>query len=340
VKLSLTTSIFWIAAASLCLAGELQVQSDEQGSFFLGIEENDLVVRTDRHYTQGIKFAFMHEDNYLPGVIGTLWSHIPELGFENRIGKFGYQVGQNIYTPADINTPELLPDDRPYAGWLYVGFILHRRGLTAQRWLTLESFEVQLGAIGPPSLAEQAQTWIHRIRGFDLPQGWANQLNAEPGIAIRYLRAVRLSPEGPNPRYFDFIPHAGFSLGNVETAARLGVTARIGINLPENFGIQTISSLSTTDGGRLLFANRPDWGFYLFAEVEGWAVGYTAFLDGNLFQSSPHVTRETFVAEWKCGIAVAFKWVELNFAFVERTREFTTQKEDNGYGSLSMKVPF
>jgi lipid A 3-O-deacylase len=323
-----------------CVAEDAGDKSDEQGPLFLALEENDLVVRTDRHYTQGIKFAFMHEDQFLPGVFGYLWGHIPELGFQAQIGKFGYQVGQNIYTPSDISVPDPPPDDRPYAGWLYAGFMLHRRGLTAGKWLTLESFELQLGVIGPPSLAEEAQTWIHEIRDFPLPQGWSHQLHTEPGLALRYERSVRFSPEGPDPRYLDFIPHAGFSLGNVETSGRLGLTVRLGVNLPRNFGVQTISSLSTTEGGRLRLSSSPTWGFYVFTGLEGSLVGYNAFLDGNLFQSSPHVEKEVLVAEWKSGVAVVFKYVEVGFTFVERSREFTTQDRDNGYGSIWMKVPF
>jgi hypothetical protein len=37
-----------------------------QGPVLSIIEENDLFFDTDRHYTQGFKISFLHEDNYFP----------------------------------------------------------------------------------------------------------------------------------------------------------------------------------------------------------------------------------------------------------------------------------
>src|SRR5437868_1390157 len=33
--------------------------------------------------------------------------------------KLGLSLGQNIYTPTDTDTTAALPNDRPYAAWLY-----------------------------------------------------------------------------------------------------------------------------------------------------------------------------------------------------------------------------
>jgi hypothetical protein len=112
------------------------------------------------------------------------------------------------------------------------------------------------------------------------------------------------------------------------------------VNLPQNFGVQTISSLTTSEGGRPSTGERSSWGFYVFTGIDAWAVAYTVFLDGNLYQDSPHVSKEPLVAEWKSGFAFVSKWVELGFTYVERSREFTSQDQDNAYGSLWMKVPF
>lgn len=317
-----------------------RAQQTNQGAVFTFLEENDLAVRTDRHYTQGIKFSFLHRDQFLPGFIGDLWEGLPVVGFENRVGKFGYEVGQNIYTPGDLQATEPLPRDRPYAGWLYLGLVLQRRGLTAGRWLTLESFGLQLGLIGPESLAKESQTWVHELRGFDRPQGWRNQLKTEPGVALRYERAVRFSPEGPAPKYVDVIPHVGTSLGNTETSFRMGVTARLGVNLPENFGIQTITSLVTSEGGWSEEGGQSGWGAYVFTGIEVSLVAYNAFLDGNAFRHSAHVEKEWLIHEWKSGFAVVLKKAEIGFAYVYRSPEFVSQQKDNGYGSVWGKVRF
>ncbi len=205
-----------------------------QGPAFTVIEENDLVVDTDRHYTQGIKLSYIHSENHVPHWLETLSDKLPEFGFDISALRMGTEIGQNIYTPGNITITNLQPNDRPYAGWFYTGLIFQRRGLTADRFPTLEHFQLDLGIVGPDSLADQAQTWVHELRGFETPKGWANQLHDEPGFALKYQRTWLLSPSAEDPRYFDFLPELGFSLGNVETSFRAGETIRAGLNLPDD----------------------------------------------------------------------------------------------------------
>jgi hypothetical protein len=324
----------------LALCGALRGAEFDQGAVFSFIEENDLVVNTDRHYTQGIKLAFLFADGAVPKPVRWLSGVIPELWFERKVDKFGFQMGQSIYTPADITTPELLKSDRPYAGWLYTGFILHRRGFAAEHILTLESFQMDVGVIGPESLAKEAQTWVHEVRGFDLPQGWDNQLKTEPGLALKYERSWIWPILGKERPWLDCIPHAGFSLGNVETSLRAGALLRAGYHLPEDFGVQTISSLSTMGGGWSKSRAGGRWGFYVFTGLEGGTVLYTTFLDGNLWHTSHQVEKEYFVVEWKSGGVLVLGRVEAGFTYVLRSREFTDQTEQNGYGSLFVKLKF
>src|SRR5205823_10726214 len=139
----------------------------------------------DRWYTQGAKITYLQADNNLPKSCQRLFDHLPALGFANRAERFGYQLGQSMFTPSDTHRPEPLLNDRPYAGWLYTGLIVQRRGLGTGEFLTLENFQVDLGVIGPDALADNVQSWYHH----HLPPGWKNQLHDEPGIALKYGRA-------------------------------------------------------------------------------------------------------------------------------------------------------
>ena len=325
---------------SLAIPHALRAQSYDQGPVFSLIEENDLVVNTDRHYTQGIKLSYLHADGFLPGWSSNLYDCLPDFGFTKKTGKFGYEIGQSIYTPANLHATELLKDDRPYAGWLYVGAILQRRGLN---WLDrpfLESFQLEIGVVGPWALGKESQTWVHELRGFDLPRGWDNQLKNEPGIEFKYLRSARFSLLKRHPFDFDFIPYGGFSLGNVETTAQLGGQVRIGLNLPDDFGIQTIDSLATSSGGFSVSQTNSHWGFYLFAGPEGKAVFYNIFLDGNLFRSSPSVEREFWVGDFKAGFAFVLAHIELGYTYVFRTPEWHGQTESDRFGSFFVKAKF
>ena len=335
----------WSVLASLVLAlcGPATAAAqwlDHQGPVHTVIEENDLIVNTDRHYTQGAKLTFLHADDFMPAWLARLADTIPRWGIaDGGRTKFGYYVGQSIFTPADLSTAELLKNERPYAGWLYTGWVLQRRSTTGEaRWPVLENFQIDVGIIGPSSLADDAQKAVHELRDFATPRGWRNQLHDEPGLAVKYQRSWLFSPSLTSGRWVDLIPHAGLSLGNVETAFRIGAMLRLGVNIPADFGPTTISSLATPEGGRT--EGGPRYGFYFFMAGEAWTVLYTAFLDGNLFRSSHSVDKIPFVTERKAGIVFILDRVELAVTYAYRTPQFEGQRKDDGYGSVLLKLKF
>jgi hypothetical protein len=227
----------------------------------------------------------------------------------------------------------LQPDDRPYAGWLYVGAVLQRRGWSLGRRLTQEDFAIDAGVIGPWGLGEEAQTWVHEIRAFTLPQGWKHQLKNEPGLQLKYSRAVRLLEWQSDALAIDFTPRTGISLGNFETSLRAGGTVRLGINLPDEFGYHTIDSIGTPSGG-LSRTNRVNWSAYVFAAAEGRAVFYDQTLDGSLFHKSHSVDKEWLVGDAFLGFAVAWKHCEVGYAHTFRSPEFRHQTEHDSFGAV------
>jgi len=335
-----TSCLLIVFVLSIAAASPSSAQWKDQGPVFTVIEENDLFLDTDRHYTQGFKQSFLHTDGYLPGWAQWISEHIPVRGFDLDTHKFGYQMGQSIFTPTDLRATQLLKDDRPYAGWLYTGVILQRRGMLHDRWPVLENFQIDAGIIGRHSMAEEAQIGIHEWRGFDSPKGWRNQIHDEPGIALKYERSWIFSPTRDGARWIDLIPRAGLSLGNVDTSFRIGAMLRLGVNLPNDFGVETISSLTTPAGGRAPNHAGREWGFYVFGGGEASTVLYTAFLDGNLFRHSHHVEKEPFVGEWKAGAVAVLNLFELGVTYAIRSPQFVGQRKVDGYGSISAKIRF
>lgn len=336
-----------VVVVTLALHGRPAAASDtpptagQRGAIVDFTEENDALVGTDRHYTQGARLAYLGGDNRMPAWMLAVSRAIPILGFDAQAHRLGVEVGQDIYTPADLSATQLLANDRPYAGWLYTGLVLQRRGVAgAGQTPVLENLRLDLGIIGPESLAEDAQVWFHRKWGEHWPQGWDNQLRTEPGFAVKYQRAWRFAWRPDDQATADFIPHAGLSAGNVETSFRVGAVGRFGWHLPDDFGIQTIHSLAVPDGGRLVDEDRHPVGFYFFGGAEGSAVLYTTFLDGNIFLVGPHVAREPFVGELQTGAALVLDRIELALTVAMRTRDFIGQPGNDGYGSLMMKYKF
>jgi lipid A 3-O-deacylase len=311
-----------------CLLLPVTARSEDlRQGFVLKInEENDLFVlpSTDKHYTQGLHVTLLWPDDEVPLLLRPL-SWLPDFGMTDAIRKYGGQIGQEIYTPVSTNQRRLVPDDRPYAGWLYLGLIRENRGLTAGRLPTIDRFQMDLGVVGPDSLAEDAQVWFHDLIGDQEPRGWRFQINNEPGIALRFSRRWRLWDAGPDDGLrAQLIPDFGASLGNIDTSARLGALMRVGYNIPDEFGPRV----------------EPAWGGYIFGGVAGHAVLHNAFLDGNLISHSHSVSKEPAFLDLKFGVALQLRRVEIAYTYNYRSREFRLQDKHDAYGSLDFTYRF
>jgi len=296
----------------------------------------------DRGYTQGLKLSYLGRD--LPaGRTADRLSRITAVGFELQVQKLGLALGQNIYTPSDLSREELIKDDRPYAGWLYLGLIYQRLG-TNRFGPVLESFELDLGVIGSYSGADQAQTFVHDLLKAPTPHGWDNQLKNEPGLILNYGRSQLYRLFDFYKLRFDWVPTAGVRLGNI-TSGSLGSSLRFGYNIPNDFGHFPIGNSLITpfwrSGGSASRDQRSSlFGFYFFGGVEGRAVLYNTFLDGNVFYPSHHLDIEDFVADLKAGAAFIFKRLEVSYVYVYRTKEFKRQPEAQTFGSINVKYFF
>ena len=310
-----------------------------RNSFFTVTEENDDFARNgDRHYTQGARIAYTLSEERTPDWVYSLAHHIPALGMDIDAPRFGLAAGQNIYTPANLFTTSMIGGDRPYAGYLYFGLYIQRRG-SMGRVPVLDTAELDVGLIGPDSFAETTQRWWHGIGDWVQPQGWNNQLRTEPGLTLKLDRQWKLSPTRPEAGWgFEVIPHAGVSMGNVMTFASAGAVVRAGYNIPDDFGVQNIDSLSTQYGGRN--SRTPRLGGYLFVGVDGRAIAHNAFLDGNLWQRSHSVHKEPLVGEFKAGAVLSFRYIDIAATFLMRTCEYKGQQRCDRFGGITLNAKF
>ncbi len=192
------------------------------------IWENDSFLfsgRDDRHYTNGMKLKW----TYNPCRVKHLWL---KDGFSDLLSYFsktkrdiytGGVFGMNMYTPSDITQSARNLDDRPYAGWMYGGFVL--QSIEDDKRKSSHSLEIQIGAIGPIAAQDEIQTYIHNhITDSNEPLGWDNQISDRFGINALYMYRTNYHPFGKNGfgKYFRFSPHAGFTLGNVANFVNAG----------------------------------------------------------------------------------------------------------------------
>lgn len=323
---------------------DIPTERARQAGVFTLYVENDYFGGTDRHYTNGVKLSWLTDDLSDWGRHGWRQDFLNALPFVNNPDtqkNLGFSIGQNIYTPRETHLVNPDPDDRPYAGWSYVELTFVSK--TATR---ADIISIQAGIVGPSSLAEDTQRIAHDLINDDSPRGWDHQLRDEPGINLIYERRHRLIARSLGDRLgFDFIPHGGVSIGNVQTHANLGGTVRLGVNLPSDFGVAlsrggSIGAAPADDQDPRVAFDR-DLSFFVFAGADGRAVARDIFLDGNTWKDSRSVDKEPLVADLMAGFGlIAGRW-QLTGTFVQRTKEFETQADTPvRFGSITLSVAF
>jgi lipid A 3-O-deacylase len=299
------------------------------------MQENDALTfsPTDRWYTQGFALNYLSAPIDGPAfewLFPTTWltPNAP------RTRRFDVTIGQSIFTPADLRRNPPDPADRPYAGWLYAGLGWYQE--TNRR--VLDHLELQIGVIGPASLAREVQTGYHTLIPNQVaPQGWGYQLKNEPGVVLSYVHKWRIGAPIGAGLSVDFIPEFGGSLGNVLTYGQVGGMLRLGRNLNVDYGPARIRpALSGTtwfDPSQLDGA----LGWYLFVGAQGRAVGRNIFLDGNTFMTSPSVSKNVFVGDFSAGASVFWlDYAKLDFVLTYRTKEFVGQPDNFWYGGVNI----
>lgn len=308
----------------------LSLPAPAQADVYNVIFENDLFYRRDRDYTNGIEFNWSPSADRDAAHPDWLTGSLPAFFAKDDLGA-SYSLGQMMFTPEDTKASDPPSDMRPYAGYLYGAIAL--TGRTQGRE---DQLRIQLGMIGPASLAADSQDLVHRIRGFDLPQGWHTQLRDEPGLVISYRRMNDLaSIDSRGERIFDLAANYGGAVGNVFDYVDAGLTARLGFGLPADSGPPQIDP---SRPGSRLYQPQAEFGAYIFAGIQGRAVARNLFLDGNSFQPSRSVPKEIWVGDLSAGAALAFRRFRLSFMHVFRSREYRTQNGFDEFGTLALSL--
>jgi len=241
---------------------------------------------------------------------------------DNKERSWGVSLSQYMYTPSDISIAELMEEDRPYGGWLYIGMLLMSIDNDE-----MDMMELDVGVTGPASLCNEVQTGVHKLIDSQTPYGWDNQINTELGINIIYQKRYRYRYSN----YLDFIPHYGGSLGNIFTYVGVGGIVRAGYNLPDDFGILRMEPTTrNVEGFRC----------YVFADIHSRYVVRNIFLDGNTFEDSHRVDKESFVADGGVGVGIGYSNFEVIYAGNIRSKEFKGQEEVNSFGTIAFSVRY
>jgi len=273
---------------------------------------------------------------------------------DGRRTLISYGLAQEFWTPNDISVEEIIPDDRPYGGFLNGVLEIHNlylpgNSVTDRTDDRMQSITLRAGIIGPYSFAEDVQKKWHEVCSCQEPRGWDNQLHTEPGFIYTTRQDHRHFPiawKNSTLPIFDVVSFGEVSIGNVYTGIDFGGALRFGYNLPRTFVPDAQMPVTQfyamennfTNAGNLLL----DGEFYLygFVGVEGRVVLRDIFLDGNTLTDSPHrVDKEYFVGDGLFGAVLGWRNFELSFLYAHRSPQYRSQDLSHRFGQIKVTLP-
>lgn len=289
---------------------------------------------SDADYSNGVKVSYIYAQesvprwSYLFRKAMDLMGHDPDQSTTN----YGISLGHQIYTPENISDVNLIENDRPYAGWLYVG---GSAGFTLGRSLHLVTLNV--GMVGPSAHGKEVQTEVHHAMGIGKPKGWKHQLHDEPTLQMFYQHRFRAwTLKHKDITYLSAIPYWGASLGNVRIDLSAGALLLFGYGLGEAFGPARPSSSDVDTLVAPKNSGADKWSLYGFVGGKEAAIGRSLFLDGNNFQPSQHVDRIPFVFETEFGTGVQWSRVSAIWRYVHRGPEFKERPNSHSFASVNL----
>lgn len=299
-----------IAACGLCMAVLLvpPVMADEkQGrEIFPGNKDrhlreaakyraefdNDVAFNSDNQFSNGWSFQ-VHTPvaeswDAVEGpiaLIKKIGAWLPSLTAPGLQYRMSGSIGQIIQTPDEIENPNLITDDVPYAGVLTL-----KSTWIAYNDEQFRGFEFVFGVLGRPSMAEQTQNFVHNLIDTDIAQGWDNQLKNELVVNFNYMRKKKFYRRGdPAGFAFDATVNGDIQLGTLFTAVGARLETRFGTNMPRGFAYRAdpIGRFLTYDA-TLAPPNPNTSSMYGTFSIGAVYSAHSILLDGNVFRDTVH----------------------------------------------------
>jgi lipid A 3-O-deacylase len=197
--------IVFLLASSLAIS---QKRASEAGI----ISDNDLYTSSvyDKYYTNGLELFYRYLNKNENEKVS------------KKITEFRF--GQYIYNPQTRNADEILRNDRPFAGYL---FIEAGRNVFYQDESVLKA-NFQLGYVGPNGLGREMQMAFHDVFGYKKVNGWQHQIENALGIQTNFLYSKKLLPSKP-ARRLDMHFQSEANVGTIWNSLSSGILSRIGL---------------------------------------------------------------------------------------------------------------
>lgn len=295
--------------------------------------DNDGIVGTDKNYTNGVfieynSAAISQFETNAPLPLNYIAALLPLKSSTQKGWRF--RIGQQMWTPENIEAIEPVHNERPYAGLLFF-----EAGIYQYSPASVDKYSAMIGVTGPNSLTEKSQKLIHDIIGSEDPMGWDYQIESQAVFNLGY-QGHRLITRQQTSLINDYdISGVGrMNVGNYQSEVAIGGVARWGLNLANNFGAIGFSPGKFVDVSVLSSSKS---GYFLFTGIESRYRFNDITIDGD----RPDVVPDTNVKHLQATAVLGAvyyqpKWgASLSFAIT--TPEYEEDKHrSNSVGSLEL----
>jgi len=243
-------------------------------------EDNDFInargCGTDDAYTNGTRLDYFYQPRHpSKNPVDNL---LPKAG-THAINTYGWGIMQLMYTPKNITDSAYQPNDYPWSGALVATHTLY--SYNAEQKYDFRT-ELDLGVIGPASLAEQVQTGFHGLIRYFKPRGWGHQY---PNAILANIDIAAERQLAGNGSTVEWIGGSQLSAGTMMNSLTLYPLVRIGRMNPYFKG--WLSQFAST--GQYSRHHR-NWQLYFICRPELQLILTEAVLQGGMFTHNPNLT--------------------------------------------------
>jgi len=302
----------------LTFGASAQTYKNEFG--FKSDNDSYLAQGSDRYYTNGLFIDYRRA--------------MDQSKLKNGLEKKIYEIsaGQKMYNPISGYAPDPAKQDRPFAGYLYVGGALS--------WFhsneSVLKTSVEIGTTGPNSLAEDGQELLHNTVGFYDLDGWQYQIKNEMAVNLSAQYTKLLHRTSSNSIDFTFDGYA--NVGTTFSGAGAGILFRAG-------GINQLFNSAYTNA---VIGHNPKTKTLVKREIFFYAkpqlnfVAYDATVQGSMFDNNSPVTFgvKPIVFAQQVGFNYSSQRFTFDFGMLFKTKEIKSSAKAHQYGSISMFYRF
>ncbi|WP_077599697.1 MULTISPECIES: lipid A deacylase LpxR family protein [Salinivibrio] len=292
--------------------------------------ENDSPLGVDNQYTSGV-YAHWHadwsDDLRAKSVKPIRWfaEQLP-LNESARQG-WSVDIGQMMWTPNDITYTTPQPEERPYAGLIFI-----EPGLYQQTPERVDKWSLMLGMVGPASQTEEGQSYVHDLIDSPDPKGWNYQVENTPVAQLAYERHQLLR----RSEHQEWGVTGRADIGNFRSELSAGLSYRVGLDLANTYGGISFEPGRHLDS-RLFEASEK--GAFLYTAIQGRYRANDITINGD----KPPENADIDMTHWQASAAagVAFyqpRW-GTDISVVLHTKDYE-QAIDNTYSYASWTVHY